>query len=456
MVGDAALHRLLGIEGPETDIHQRGRAHDMGRGALHHGHVGVVLPQSRGDVVGRVVRADDHRLLAAIGVRPGMFGGMVLVALEPLHAGEFRQVRLGRHAGGQHQMLRAQNDLLAVALDDDLPFLLPGVEARLLAGGRAPIVQLHHLHIHLQPVADLVLGREHRPVGREGQVRHVVVPDRVVQAERLVAVAPAVAGPRVLLDDDGRHAEHPQPRAEADAALPAADDHHIGLLGVAERSRLFLPVFLPGRTILGGAVLGAERPLEAERLLVALQLDGGGQKRPDFSLFQSHVAVAAKDVRLEREPAGHDAAVFGGPARRVEREGRGFCRGELRFQHGADRRLALHGLDVPGEGNQVAPVAIVLEEIDRRVDLAAASALPNLVKTLLTRPSGVTSSMGFLPTFEDWLVDAPAPEGDCYREASPPGKSRWSAAGEAALLWPALKSPKCSAARPFSIAPPML
>ena len=70
----------------------------------------------------------------------------------------------------------------------------------------------------------------------EGDVRQVVVPDRVVQAQRLVAVAPGVAGPRVPSTMIGRHAQLPQPRAERDAALAAADDHHVGLGGVAELS----------------------------------------------------------------------------------------------------------------------------------------------------------------------------------------------------------------------------
>src|SRR3546814_5735968 len=47
-------------------------------------------------------------------------------------------------------------------------------------------------------------------------------PDGVVQAERLVALAPGIARPRVLLDDDGGHAKALQPRAQRDAALAAA------------------------------------------------------------------------------------------------------------------------------------------------------------------------------------------------------------------------------------------
>ena len=48
--------------------------------------------------------------------------------------------------------------------------------------------------VHFEPVGDLVLRREHRPVLGEREVRQVVVPHRVVQAQRLVAPAPRVAG----------------------------------------------------------------------------------------------------------------------------------------------------------------------------------------------------------------------------------------------------------------------
>ena len=66
----------------------------------------------------------------------------------------------------------------------------------------------------------------------------MVVPDRVVQHERAIAVAPGIAGARVLLDDDRRHVELLQPRAERYAALSAADDDAIGLLRRAERGLL--------------------------------------------------------------------------------------------------------------------------------------------------------------------------------------------------------------------------
>jgi hypothetical protein len=58
----------------------------------------------------------------------------------------------------------------------------------------------------------------------------VVVPDRIVQAERCVALAPRVAGALVLLHHHRGHAEALQARGERDAALSAADDQDVGSL----------------------------------------------------------------------------------------------------------------------------------------------------------------------------------------------------------------------------------
>jgi len=188
-----------------------------------------------------------------------MLAGMLLFALERLHARKLRQVGLAGHAGGQHQLLWPQRDLLAIAIHHDRPFLRRVVIGRRFAGGARPVVQLHDVGIHLHPVAKLVLGGKDRPVRRELEIGEVVVPDRVMQGERLVSVAPAVAGAVVLLGDDRRHAKLAQPRAERDTALPAADDQHIGLFEIAQFGLLALAILLPGRLVLGGPVLGPQR-----------------------------------------------------------------------------------------------------------------------------------------------------------------------------------------------------
>ena len=78
---DACRHRLLGVERTEPDLHEAVALDDVRRGALHHGHVGVVLPQRPADVEGGVVAADHDRLLAGVRVRSGVPRGVVDVAL---------------------------------------------------------------------------------------------------------------------------------------------------------------------------------------------------------------------------------------------------------------------------------------------------------------------------------------------------------------------------------------
>ena len=202
---DAGLHGLLRVEGAEPDLHQRLRAHDVRRRALDHRHVGAVLPQGGADVVRRVVRADHDCLLAARRRRaPGARSsgaGRPRICPAPGCSGTFG---LADMPVAITSCLGRSVCSVAVALDRHDPF--PGVlvVARALGLGGAPVVELHHPRVHLEPVGDLVLGGEHRPVVGEPDVRQVVVPDRVVQAERLVAVAPGVAGARVALDDDRR------------------------------------------------------------------------------------------------------------------------------------------------------------------------------------------------------------------------------------------------------------
>ena len=84
--------------------------------------------------------------------------GMMLLALEGLHALEARHVRFGRHAGSEDELLRREGDLFAVAIDDDSPLFLFGIVGRAFGGRFGPVVQLHDLGVHFEPVADLVLG----------------------------------------------------------------------------------------------------------------------------------------------------------------------------------------------------------------------------------------------------------------------------------------------------------
>ena len=173
--------------------------------ALHHRDVGAVLPQRGADVVGRVVRPDHHAALSPVAVRPRVRRGMVLVAAERVHAREDGRLGMPDMPVASTSCAGPQHHRLAVPLDDDRPLAASPRRSRAgLPRSSGPVVELHDLRVHLEPVADLVLGREHRPVARERQVGQVVVPDRVVQAQRLVAVAPRIARAAALVDDDRR------------------------------------------------------------------------------------------------------------------------------------------------------------------------------------------------------------------------------------------------------------
>ena len=270
------------------------------------------------------------------------------------------QVRLRAHAGGEHELARAQRDRLAVALDLDDPAAVVFVERGRLDDRRAPVVELHDPRVHLEPVADLVLGREHRPVLGELDVRQVVVPDRVVQAQRLVALAPRVAGALVALADDRRHAELAQPRPEPDRALPAADDHDLGLLGVPERLGFLHARLEPRHAVAVGAVLDALGPVRAFRLLMALELVQRREQRPRLAVAQAQQPVAAPRRGLERDPRRRDPV---GRVRRLRRvPAAGLHVLELRVEHRLDLTRPLDGLEVPRERDQVAPEALLVEQ----------------------------------------------------------------------------------------------
>ena len=108
---------------------------------------------------------------------------VVLATAKPVHTRKVRNVRLTRHASRENQLLRSQDDRLPVPLDFDCPLAGRLVVVRALCLGVAPVVQLHDLGVGLEPVSHLVLRSEHWPVVRELEVRHVVVPDWVVQAQ---------------------------------------------------------------------------------------------------------------------------------------------------------------------------------------------------------------------------------------------------------------------------------
>ncbi len=311
---------------------------------------------------------------------------MHLRALERVHARVAGHARHAAHPGGEHELLRAQHHGLALLLDRDLPLLLRLVPARVLDRRAGPVVELHQLRVALEPVADLVLRAEHRPIGGERQIRQMVVPDRIVQAQALVAIAPAVTGARILLDDDRGHAELAKPRAENDAGLAAADDQRKGLLVVTERALLLLAFLQPGLAARVHAMLHPFGPRFVLLLLKAFQLLQGREKRPGFAADQAQMAPAATDTGFKREPAFGDAVGFAAIA--LDLPVRRFRIRHRRFEHGLDLTPTFSRLDVPGERDQVAPVRIVTEHRCRVGETSVRDRGPELIEPLLHRTRG--------------------------------------------------------------------
>ena len=304
----------------------------MSRAALHHGDVGTGLPQRGADVVRGVVRPDHDGLLALVLIGARVSRGVMLVAAELLAARDLRDAGQAGRPQRQHQLPGPERDLLARAVDDDSPSVaLPDSG---LAGGRGPVVELHDLRVHLEPVADLVLRREHGPARRERKVGQVVVPDRVVQRERLVAPAPRVTRPLVSLDDDRRDPELAQPCAEGDAALATADDQYLRLHGVTELGGLTDSALGPRDPVTEGAVTHAAWPPSVDRLLVALQLVERREERERLARDEPQQPAAPPVVGLEGDPGGDDAVCFGRLLGHPEADGIDL----VEARPGADRR----------------------------------------------------------------------------------------------------------------------
>ena len=225
----------------------------------------------------------------------------------------------------------------------------------------------------------------------------MVVPHRVVQAERLVPLAPAVSGTGVALDDDGRHVELTQPRAERDPALAAADDDHLGL-HLATEARLLVDAALgPAPARLDRAVIDAPGPGGATTLLVALELGQRGQERPDPAVADADVAVPAAGFGLEVDPGLQEAAAVlgvlaGGDRPSARRDVR-----ELGAQHLGDLAAPFHRADVPGEARQIAPVAVGLEQGGGRLGVVGCERPVEIGENLVDRSGGRRVEHSFLP-----------------------------------------------------------
>src|SRR5262249_4957904 len=269
-------------------------------------------------------------------------------------------MREAGHAGRQYQVLGPQHQALAGAVDEDPPLAQALVKLRPITFRIGPVVELHDLDVHLQPVRELVLGREHRPVVGKRQMGRGALPTRTMQGQRLAAAAPAAAGARMLLKHEGRHRQPPQPRRQRDAALATADDDAVGLARAAERGLLLLQRLKPALAVAVGAVRDTHGATVPGLLLMPLERAGGPEPRPSSAVLEPHVATPPAMAGLKAEPRLRPRFRLPGFALDLEvawadaRQGRGQQLGDLLF--------AFDGADVPGEGHHVAPEAALSKQ----------------------------------------------------------------------------------------------
>src|SRR5947209_20501551 len=115
----------------------------------------------------------------------------------------------------------------------------------------------------------------------------MVVPDWVMEGQGLVPLAPGVPGSGIAINNDRRHAELAQPRAEGDPSLPAANDDHIRLGCMTELLRFASALLEPGPPIRDSAVLYSLGSPVTLRLLMTLELVQRCQQCPGLAVSES-------------------------------------------------------------------------------------------------------------------------------------------------------------------------
>lgn len=92
------------------------------------------------------------------------------------------------------------------------------------------------------------------------------------------------------------------------------------------------------------------------------------------------MAIATRNIRFEFEPALRDAVAVACQFLLILAKSRWFDCFQLPCQHVADLVVALHRAQVPGERDQISPIAVSLEQVDRGFDISALQRLAELGK----------------------------------------------------------------------------
>lgn len=202
---------------------------DVGARTLDNSNVVARLVEVVRDIMARVAAAYHNCLLTlCILSRAGELGRMTeQMTLEVINALDIRKILLSRMSSRLDNMLGGKSPgfrgpIGFLALQHNSPLLGGLVPLRARELRRHPHVELHVLRVRLEPTAELVFGRKDGPVGWERHVRHVVVPDGVVEDQLVVPVAPVVANTLVLVNDEGVDAQHLQTNGCGKTSLTSA------------------------------------------------------------------------------------------------------------------------------------------------------------------------------------------------------------------------------------------
>src|ERR1700675_2995301 len=111
----------------------------------------AIFPKVRGYVVRRTVGADHDAVLACIRFACLVATRVEMLAGKDLNPGDRDDVRGAVGAGGENELLWPQSRARPPTQNVDDPFRFLFIVTGANALGRAPIVELHHLRIHLEP-----------------------------------------------------------------------------------------------------------------------------------------------------------------------------------------------------------------------------------------------------------------------------------------------------------------
>ena len=189
----------------------------------------------------------------------------------------------------------------------------------------------------------------------------------VVENEVVIALAPGIANAFVAVDDQGVETEAAQAGADAEAGLAAADNQHgrfvvfvcaLAIAGVE-------PVF--GAKAAGPLFAG--RPVRVDAFFMACNLIERRQhdpaaQLPGFIGTETHDAAALANCGLEGDNRldGFDACAHDDRRRCAAIGDREVARaefGQRPRQKIPDTAATIHGINVPGEREEITPVAVI-------------------------------------------------------------------------------------------------